>query len=207
MSLRERKREATQKAIERVAVDLALTHGYENVTVEMICEASEVSQRTFFNYFGSKEGVIIGARPPEPSQADIDKFKSKRDSRVLVDFVELVTSAFSDQEPDMELFEARKLILQRTPQLMNAELAKIGDLEGRFVNIVISRFESQGRPGTAKQLEEEARMIVSLASGVMRYLMYPCTTSHQPNSPQAKLRNAIEVLNRLSHSDSGLGIQ
>lgn len=107
----------------------------------------------------------------------------------------------------MELFEARKLILQRTPQLMNAELAKIGDLEGRFVNIVISRFESQGRPGTAKQLEEEARMIVSLASGVMRYLMYPCTTSHQPNSPQAKLRNAIEVLNRLSHSDSGLGIQ
>ncbi|HEV7168905.1 MAG: TetR/AcrR family transcriptional regulator, partial [Chloroflexota bacterium] len=63
---RVRKRAAAQASIEDTAVSLALKHGYENVTVEMICAASSVSQRTFFNYFGSKEGVILGASRPAP---------------------------------------------------------------------------------------------------------------------------------------------
>ncbi|MET1016725.1 MAG: TetR family transcriptional regulator, partial [Leifsonia flava] len=56
--LRARKRAATRAAIERTAIDLALDVGYDNITVEMICDACMVSQRTFFNYFGSKSDVL-----------------------------------------------------------------------------------------------------------------------------------------------------
>ncbi|WP_081813852.1 TetR/AcrR family transcriptional regulator [Microbacterium sp. CH12i] len=51
VGLRERKKRATKQAIERGAIELALEHGYENVTVEMICESAMISQRTFFFFF------------------------------------------------------------------------------------------------------------------------------------------------------------
>ena len=51
MGLRERKRRATRDAIERAAIALVSERGYDNVTVAQICEASSVSQGTFFNYF------------------------------------------------------------------------------------------------------------------------------------------------------------
>ena len=60
MGLRERKRRATRDAIERAAIALVSERGYDNVTVAQICEASSVSQGTFFNYFRTKDAAIVG---------------------------------------------------------------------------------------------------------------------------------------------------
>lgn len=58
--LRARKRRATENAIELSAVDLALTLGVENVTVEAICDRANVSRSTFFNYFAGRDYAIVG---------------------------------------------------------------------------------------------------------------------------------------------------
>ena len=47
MGLRERKKRATRRALRDAAVHLVLEHGLENVTVEEIAVAAEVSTRTF----------------------------------------------------------------------------------------------------------------------------------------------------------------
>ncbi|MCU1635842.1 MAG: TetR family transcriptional regulator [Cryobacterium sp.] len=169
-SLRERKRAVLHSTIERRAIDLALLHGYENLTVDMICEASMVSPRTFFNYFGSKEGVILGPPPPMPSPSSVDAFVHQRSGDVLSDFVLMLTDSLANQEPDRELYLARQLLIQRNPQLAAKRMASIRGLEDQYVAIILERFRAQElEPSSDFTLEDEARMVIALTQGVITY--------------------------------------
>lgn len=59
LGLRARKKKQTASRIWRVAVDLCSERGFDHVSVAEIAEAAEVSKMTVFNYFGTKEGVIV----------------------------------------------------------------------------------------------------------------------------------------------------
>jgi AcrR family transcriptional regulator len=56
--LRERKKLATRQALGAAAMRLAVERGLENVLVEDIAAAADVSARTFNNYFGNKYEAI-----------------------------------------------------------------------------------------------------------------------------------------------------
>lgn len=57
--LRERKKLKTRESIQREAMRLIGKQGYEQTTVEQIAAAVEISPSTFFNYFPSKEDVVM----------------------------------------------------------------------------------------------------------------------------------------------------
>lgn len=59
--LRERKKDATRKALREAALRLALEHGPDNVRVEDIAAAAGVSPRTYNNYFACREQAIVAA--------------------------------------------------------------------------------------------------------------------------------------------------
>jgi AcrR family transcriptional regulator len=59
MGLRERKKLQTERRIYRTAVELFVERGFDNVSVQEIADAAEVSKMTVFNYFGSKEDLVF----------------------------------------------------------------------------------------------------------------------------------------------------
>ena len=65
-SLRERKKMRTREAVLREAFRLFERNGYANTTVEQIARAAEVSPRTFFRYFPSKESLLSSDDCVEP---------------------------------------------------------------------------------------------------------------------------------------------
>ena len=67
--LRERKKLATKQALALAAMQLAVERGLENVRVEDITDAVNVSRRTFTNYFSCKEEAIASLNADRADRA------------------------------------------------------------------------------------------------------------------------------------------
>ncbi len=59
VALRERKKDQTRDALSRAAFVLFQSKGYEGTTVAEIARAANVSRRTFFRYFSTKDALLF----------------------------------------------------------------------------------------------------------------------------------------------------
>lgn len=137
LGLRERKRRETRLRIEDEATRLFLEKPFDCVTLDEICAAADISRRTFFNYFTSKDHVAVGKLPTPLTEDERGAIKdmgpSEHDTlaeRVLnlVAARRLRDAAFEDSRSinpilASEIAERRVELLHRNPELAMAKMA------------------------------------------------------------------------------------
>ena len=134
----------------------------DHLTVDMICEASDVSARTFFNYFGSKEGALLGAAPTPPSQEDIDAFLAGTGT-ALEDLMALMAATFISNHPDIELWSMRRELYGREPILHAAQLSRVADKRERLAAIVADRLCAADPQLSREAAEQEVHLVHGIA--------------------------------------------
>src|SRR3984957_19781009 len=72
---RQRRSSQTRERLFRAALDLFAKHGFADTTVEDITNAADVGKGTFFNYFPSKDHILIAF-----SEMQIAKLRAAVDS-------------------------------------------------------------------------------------------------------------------------------
>ena len=126
LGLRDRKKLATRARIHRAAVSLALEHGVDRVTVEGIAAAADVSPRTFFNYFATKEDAFVGADPSVADRLAAGVLARPAGESTLTAVRHVLVGHLAALEADEELWRMRRRLAAGEPALA-ARLAGAND--------------------------------------------------------------------------------
>ncbi|GAA3155161.1 TetR/AcrR family transcriptional regulator [Planomonospora alba] len=84
--LRERKKRETRQRISDIATGLFTARGFDDVTVAEIARAADVSVNTVFNYFATKEDLLLD-RAPEVEELLARVFRERRPGEGVLDAV------------------------------------------------------------------------------------------------------------------------
>ena len=201
-TLRQRRTAATALNIETQAVALALEHGLEHVTVEMICEASEVSARTFFNYFGTKDNAILGKFAPEVDEQKAREFIASNNPDILSEVLGVVN--LPDEfihNPGLEL--QRMKLLNQNPGLMSKQMERFSHVPAQIEDILFLRLRRDAGPEeTEEQTRAFARLTSELIALTFRHMITQAIQSDgMPGgipSPQEVVKNIKQVMARLA---------
>ena len=155
--LRERKKQKTKASIQREALRLFKKRGYEDTTIEDIAAAAEISPSTFFNYFPSKEDVVIYDEYDPQVFAVLMAQSDKPLGQSIRDAVEAMAGIFeSDRDA---IFERAKLSLE-VPELRARTWEELEKAQTQFVEIISSR---TGRAGDDFEVRVVALALVGAA--------------------------------------------
>ena len=126
--LRERKKQQTRETIERVALELFAERGYDSTTLAEIAEAADVSPRTIFSYFESKEDILFCTE-----SGYIETVREAVERRPAgTTTVDALREFVSSLPPPDETAVLRKRVVAASPDLQLKLRAHIGLLEDVF---------------------------------------------------------------------------
>jgi AcrR family transcriptional regulator len=102
MGLREIKKQLTRESIAEAALQLALDHGLEQVTIEEIARVVFISPRTVSNYFSCKEEAIVAAGLQD-SQRLLEDFAERPSTEPsLQSLCELLVNIAKGRSPEQQ---------------------------------------------------------------------------------------------------------
>ncbi|WP_395571575.1 TetR family transcriptional regulator [Streptomyces sp. BK79] len=166
--LRERKKQRTRDTLLRSALELFTERGYEETTVDDIAATADVSQRTFFRYFASKEEAaffvsrlaeahfVDAVRRRPPGEAPLDALR-----QALGESWGTIGETVERLVP-LDLHMRFYRVIESTPALLAAHLRRATELEEEVARVVADR------EGLDVDTDPRPRVVVAVFGAVMR---------------------------------------
>ena len=120
--LRERRKRLTAAELEAAALRLFGERGFEAVTVDDIAAEADVSRRTFFRYFASKEDVLLADHFAQLARLREAMAARPTDEPILTALRNAILSMTTDFEDRKEMVILRGRIMRNTPSLQARSL-------------------------------------------------------------------------------------
>ena len=191
--LRERKKQRTRRALFEAALRLFGERGYEATTVAEIAAAAEVSTRTFFSYFPSKEDVMFPdvkeritlglaiVAEPEAGERPID---------VLVRAGHAMSGLLGeDLAVSMRTIADRTRLIRTVPALQAHQLRLMHDSQRRLTEALLAAY-----PGLDAL---DAQVVVSvLMVAIQSALTLAIETGQSARKTMAMIDHAVELVER-----------
>lgn len=190
LGLRERKKLRTRRTIAVAAMRLFAESGYEETTIADIAKAADVSPRTFFSYFPSKEDVVFAEM--DERMAEIrDKLDQRPPGETPLEtirrgIVELM-GALASEHGDYGAVQVR-LVLER-PALQARALQRMHEVQEEIAERV--------RELCPTIDEIDAVATAGIAVGGIQAVIIHCRRSgYEPAQMRAALDRALTTIER-----------
>ncbi|POH64660.1 TetR family transcriptional regulator [Cryobacterium zongtaii] len=160
----ERRMRKTAANLTAVSRRLTAERGLAGFTIEEVCSAVDVSRRTFFNYFASKEDAVIGVNPDDEYRLFAEKFLARGAGewpQVLNDLIDLAIQHIESDEMDPREHSDLMVALEREPRLLARFIGLSRDRDRQLRGLIVER---QGVDGD----DPRAAAIVSIVGSLMK---------------------------------------
>ncbi len=166
--LRERKKEKTRLALEHAALILFAEKGFDGTTVDEIVEACDVSQRTFFRYYGAKEDVLF-ADGDERLEALLAELAARPDDELPLRAVQAAFHSTTEEySQDRERLLLRSRIFDGSSSLRSHKFERQQSWEEAVTNALLQRDALRGGNASALQL----RLVAGASMACLRAALH-----------------------------------
>jgi len=169
---RDRKKLATYRALRSAALRLVAEKGLHQVTVEDIAEEADVSVRTFFNHFPSKEDAIVGFDLERVRQVGEALAARPADEPPLVAMRAVLGGLAAPMVERSEEWSLRMEVVRASPSLLPRMLASFASCERAFVEVIAAR------TGTDPDRDLYPTLATAVAMGAFRAAMVSWRSSN-----------------------------
>ncbi|MEO3892024.1 helix-turn-helix domain-containing protein [Nonomuraea sp. B5E05] len=145
--MRERKKRRTRETLIAAAVELFRRQGYEATTVAQIAAAADVSTRTFFLHFPTKEDVVLadaGMRVELAVRIIEGRGADESLPDVLATAVERMISEVAGSDLATGMADVRVELMLTVPDLQAWMLRRLLDAQRRIVDALRRSYPEEG---------------------------------------------------------------
>jgi AcrR family transcriptional regulator len=196
LGLRDRKREETRRRLEKAAVELVLRDGIEHATVDSISATADVSSRTFFNYFDTKEDAILGLHDADLTPERIaEHIHSTDGADVLESTVVLLLDLIRPSIEGKALHDQRVEVLRRHPQLFSRHMVQMTRMVDELVAATTAILEHDDASATVTRAEAE--VLLTTCGGAVRSAVHQWVDDGAPDTADTVRVRAVQLVRSL----------
>ena len=196
-SLRERKRGRTRRALVEAAIDLFDRQGYDQTTVAEIAAGAQLSARSFFSYFGSKEEILFADSDSViqvAANAIAARGPGQRPAEVLADVLQRILAA--DTALGSRMARVRMRLIMEVPAVRGRGLQVSFGAQREIARLLHAAFPDELDEVTAASLV--GGLAGAMTAALVELFSGPAGASQLISEPPERLRAELSRVTELA---------